>query len=1234
MSEAPPTVSSFTIDHVPAPVPGSEAETLAPAPGTAALPEQVPGYDILGVLGRGGMGVVYQARHQRLNRLVALKMILAGGRAGEAERARFRTEAEAVARLRHAGIVQIYDVGEHAGLPYLALEYCDGGSLAGRLGGTPLTPAQAAALVEQLARAVGAAHQQQVIHRDLKPANVLLAADGTPKVTDFGLAKKLDEAGGQTQTGAILGTPSYMTPEQAGGKGKQVGPAADVYALGAILYECLTGRPPFKAATTMDTVFQVLSDEPVPPTQLQPKTPRDLETICLKCLQKEPVRRFATAADLAEDLRRFQAGEPIAARPVGSIERAVKWARRRPAAAALLLSLVLGTAVSTYFAVQARRRAHDAENSEGRARVEQKKSTEAYYETEEILARILLRPLNHEGSVTRVQLSLVHEEAILNDNALEDLWELAQSPSDRLHRQFLEYALERPARTQQLRNRREFSVHAAVGLDPARRQWLGEGLLQRLKDETSESPWREDCAFVALEITRPGQELTREAARQLADALFKEADATLRCRLAGALVAVAGRLEPAEQALLCAGAARSLADALAKEKEVSARRKLAGALVAVAARLEPAGATQLLADALDKESNPAARHELVKSLVAMAARLEPAMTARLIADALAKETDPHGRYKLAEALGAVAARLEPAVASVPAQKLAEALTKEIHLYTTYMLVDALGAVAARLEPAEKSSLARSLADALAKDTNSFAQFGLARALGAVAERLEPAEAAQPCAGAVRQLVDALKKATDLVSRRELAGALGAVAARLEPVGAAQLLAGTLDKERAASAQLELVSALVAVAARLGPAEVSVLARQFAGALRDVEKTPNVKISLALHLEKLAARLEPAEAAALARSLAEALAEETDSVAQYGLAQALGAVAIQLEPAEAARLCAGAARQLADALAKETNPKARSRLVQAQASLAARPEPAGAVRLLVNALDTTAPSERYSLARALGELTARLEPAGATQLLADALDKETNPSARHELVKALVAMATRVEPAMTARLIAEVSRRLADDLTKVTNPSERTMLAESLVAVAARLEQTEATALARLLPKALAKEADSNARSNLARALGAIAGRLGPAEALALAQMLPDALAKEMDRATRSQLIRALGAVAARIEPEEVVPRSLLAARAVSSWMSLSPQLGNAGLLLQAAEPIASRFGTQQLVDLLKMPTCVGEARTVILEQLSNRYKRPFADVWEFVEWAEKNEPGLDFKSPPKRNPLR
>jgi len=301
----------------------------------------VPGYEILGVLGRGGMGVVYKARHSALHRLVALKMILNSDHADPLELARFRAEADALAQLQHPNIIQIFEVGECAGRPFLALEYLEGGSLAAKLAESPLPPPEAARLVETLAHAIHAAHLRHIIHRDLKPANVLLTADGAPKITDFGLAKRLDAGPGLTRTNAVMGTPSYMAPEQASGKTAEIGPAADVYALGALLYEALTGRPPFHGPTSLDTLHQVLVSDPVAPRRLQPRTPRDLETVCLKCLEKQPGRRYASASDLAEDLRRFQAGEPVRARPIYRLRRV--WRRVRwPAFTALVILAVAG----------------------------------------------------------------------------------------------------------------------------------------------------------------------------------------------------------------------------------------------------------------------------------------------------------------------------------------------------------------------------------------------------------------------------------------------------------------------------------------------------------------------------------------------------------------------------------------------------------------------------------------------------------------------------------------------------------------------------------------------------------------------------------------------------------------------------------------------------------------------------------------------------------------------------
>jgi WD40 repeat protein/serine/threonine protein kinase len=338
---------------------------------------QTADYEIVAELGRGGMSVVYQARQRGLNRLVALKRIRDGACAGAEQRQRFRTEAEAIARLQHPNIVQIFDVREEGGSPYFSLEFMDGGNLAAKLGGAPQPARTAAQLVATLARAMQAAHALGIIHRDLKPANVLLARSdprtgirlgspeeaGTyeyyqPKISDFGLAKLLTGMHGvETQSGAIIGTPSYMAPEQAQGKAKEVGPATDIYALGAILYELFTGRPPFRAETPLETLHQVPAVEPVPPSRLQPKLPRDLETITLKCLAKEPARRYPTAGALADDLQRWLEGRPIQARRVGVFERSWRWCRRNPKLASAIgmasASLVLGTLVSTLFAVRA-----------------------------------------------------------------------------------------------------------------------------------------------------------------------------------------------------------------------------------------------------------------------------------------------------------------------------------------------------------------------------------------------------------------------------------------------------------------------------------------------------------------------------------------------------------------------------------------------------------------------------------------------------------------------------------------------------------------------------------------------------------------------------------------------------------------------------------------------------------------------------------------------------------------
>ncbi|MCI0682793.1 MAG: WD40 repeat domain-containing serine/threonine-protein kinase [Gemmataceae bacterium] len=408
MTSAPPTSS---LD------PGSEL-------GGGSFPRwpavRVPGFEILGELGRGGMGVVYKARQLALKRVVALKMILGGAHAGEAHMARFQREAEAVAQLRHENIVQLYEIGAHEGCPYFALEYVEGGTLHALAVEHPLAPRRAAGLVEQIARGIHEAHALGIVHRDLKPANVLLTKDGVPKISDFGLAKQIQDDNLQTKTGAIVGTPSYMAPEQAEGRVKELGPLVDVYALGATLYDLLTGRPPFNGASMMDTLTQVRTEEPVAPTRLQPALPRDLETICLKCLAKEPRKRYSSAAALADDLHRFLEGRPITARPVGPVERTWRWCRRNKIAATLIVSLTLGVCATiglTMWALGERDRADHQARKASESAIEQaaqrRRAEQELYHS--LLARVRERTVTAQPGWTWQSLADLDKAFALKD---------------------------------------------------------------------------------------------------------------------------------------------------------------------------------------------------------------------------------------------------------------------------------------------------------------------------------------------------------------------------------------------------------------------------------------------------------------------------------------------------------------------------------------------------------------------------------------------------------------------------------------------------------------------------------------------------------------------------------------------------------------------------------------------------------------------------------------------------
>jgi hypothetical protein len=1360
---------------LPSPSAAADAVTLAPTEvSSAAERAAVPGYEILGELGRGGMGVVYKARHLGLNRLVALKMILAGGHAGPDELARFRGEAEAVARLNHPNIVQIHDVGESGGLPYFSLEFVEGGSLDRKLNGTPLPADEAAKLVETLARAMAAAHVAGLVHRDLKPANVLLGADGTPKVTDFGLAKKLDTAG-QTASGAVMGTPSYMAPEQAGGKSREIGPLTDVYALGAILYECLTGRPPFKAATPLDTILQVVSEEPVPPTKLNTRVPVDLETICLKCLQKEPSKRYASAGELVEDLRRFQNGETIAARPAGMLERAGKWAMRRPAAAALLAVSVFATLTvlgvfSTAAAMvydknrelsEANVRLTDERNRANSATKDAEQSSKELRESrddlEKTLARSLLRPL-----------ALRSGAEPMTEPEWGALWELAINRRGRLGYRFVEEASRSPATSRQLRDRADLALHAAVGLDEECRAEVESLLLTRLADRAVGGEQKKDLALALAAwdgLSSPGAvETARELISALSDSIDpndlhalgkwsqgmsavaarmgpKEAaqvavlltlamkdpkNASSLLQLTQRLPALAARMEPREATQTAAQAATALVQSMRDPKHVSIAGSMKGAtteyaladgLSVVAPFMDPKEAAQtaaqaaaVLTEAIKGTKDGNALQSLSQGISSVAARLEPkraAEAAVVLIQAMSETTDPTTLQRLVQGLSSVAARLEPRQAAEVAANLAQAIHKATHPFVLRYLSQGLSAVAARLEPKRAATvltqamqdpknvhglqpLAQGLSETAAlepkeatlaaaaiiqamqdpKNVSSFTLPQLAQGLSAVASRLEPTDAAQAAA----VLTQARKRAGAM---RELWEGLSAVTARMEPNEAAAVLIQAMSETTDAYDLHGLAQGLSAVAFRLEPRDAEEAAKTVIQAMSRAAHPTPVKY-LGEGLSALAMRLEPKDAAAV---LIQALKGRNNVYASLSLARGLSALAVRMEPREAAATAAQAAAAITEAMQDPKNvgylqnlgnafsmvaahmgtkeaeqaaaqaaaivtgamkdPKNASFWktshspypVQGLSVVAARMEPREAVAVLTLAMkDIKDPSAMKVLGEGLAALVSRMKPKEAAEATAEAAGvltramKDTKePHALMLLAQGLSAVAGRRELKETAEAIAVLTRAMTEPI----NRGNLQYLAQGLSALAAHMEPREAAQAAALLTQAMQDPRNASFLPQLAHGLSTVVARLGASATGQAATTIIRSLQDSKYFANLNSLERDLSTVLSPVPAEECPPRSAMASAALAFPTGIGHPETVLALLIPAAEVPACPLSTQQLVELLKMPTCSGPPQRIILNHLGNRYRRCFANVWEFVSFAKEQNLGLDFTTPPR-----
>jgi hypothetical protein len=931
------------------------------------------------MLGCGGMGVVYQARQRALDRSVAVKMLLAGPFAGPQDLMRFRQETAALASLHHPNIVQVYDAGEVEGRPYFSMELVEGGSLAQRLSGTPKPSREAATLVATLAETVQAAHQAGIVHRDLKPANILLTADGTAKISDFGLARRLEGGAGLTQSGDTLGTPSYMAPEQAQGKASAIGPAADIYALGTILYELLTGRPPFRGETPSETILQVIHQEPVPPARLNPKVPRDLETVCLKCLRKEPPSRYASAQELAEDLRRYLLGQAIKAKPVGRLERVGKWVRRNPAIASLsaaaVLMLLAGTVVSLLFAFEARRqqglatdRAGELERQaialEATTRDAEAKKAEA----ERNLVSGLLSPIGRNPNALSEPFNPTLPEML--DPTEADVVCQLRAASPPIQLQFLETALRQPESARRVGRRADWVIQAIVGCDHARRDEVRQLLVRDIQDPGAPQEVLLACAQLGLALNLDERGWAERAAAalsaELSNALTEQDDYP---KLAEALATVCEHLPATQAADHAARALDVFLPLLRGPLGPSLADKTVGpAIVAVSRQLDAAAATcaaGVIEDQMRQwAGQPFAWTALSKCLVVVCRRLPPPdaaaaldRTVDFILETRRTTSEKfHGHFH-AEALGVLCGRLD----ADRAARVADAIIA--------MLGDSEMAGPTRREY---------ISDGV-----------IAAALPAVVERLDR----HGCLRATEALVLVLRKS-------------------------GPILVVTIDKLR---------TALVSLCGRLDTAGAARVADAIADAVRDPKTSVEARTLFADALVALGGQLDPAQAAAveseLVDSLLASLADTKSLLSAPLLARALAAVCGRPTAKSAAR----AAEALSTAI---RDPKTQLELLKPlAASLTAvsgqHPPGEGAadVQPVVDVLDSlwvakTKPLERASLAEAMAAVWPRLRPpeaaAHAKRVAADLVEALRDPKAAaidvYRLAEALTEVWKYLDPA--------------------------------------------------------------------------------------------------------------------------------------------------------------------------------------------------------------------------------
>jgi serine/threonine protein kinase len=1176
----------------------------------ATLLPDIPDYDIIEPVaaGTGGMGMVFKARKKSTQQIVALKVIrpdLLENLTPDQRRKiveRFITEARVAALLEHENIVKVYDVGEIEGRPYYAMRYVEGSSLSRLIRDGIVPSGRAAAYIEQIARAVHLAHQHGIIHRDLKPNNILVeSGSDKPLLADFGLAKLLDRDQEMTRTIEVFGAPPYMSPEQAQNSAR-VTIATDVYGLGATLYALLTRRPPFQADTAVATLKKVVEEEPVPPRKINPAVPRDLETICLKSLEKDPKKRYESTDELAGRLRLFLENRPIPDRPVSRTEKLWRWCRRNPLLAALdaavlglFLVIAIGAPIALWLLNAEREYAVNAERDAIAANKDLEKANE---DLEETLARSLLRPLG-----SRVQLKWTHQLQVrpdagpLTQAEVESLWELVKHPNKRLGLLFIKNALRNSVTIRQLKNRAEFALQAAVGLDREERVQVERLLMERLQDPKLSEHERNDIALIAAALG----DLTPLARRQVAQVLLQGITKTPRDEeLLEALGAVDSPQEAAQ--------AFAMVTEAMKKGRFQENQTCPEGLWAVAVRMESQAAARVAASLTQAfEKNPRT-YWLIEASFAAATAMEPRVGTSAVAEMVAKFKGYSGPFptgypkSAARALSILAKRMEPH-AAVTTLSTAIAKIPEFSYMDSYLpLAEGLSVLSPRMEPKDAAEAGQILARVLARLNAVNYGRGVNRpepwilALSAVAGRMDHQSATKACT----ILTEAIASGKNNFLS-DLAEGLSVLAPRMQAKDSATVAKLLAERRRTAYDAGTFTKAISVLAVQMEPKDAERICSEIVSAYVSFAIANKKAVHIVVpDLLAFAPHIGPKDAATAAEVLRKAmeqtqnighrdrLSEEDYLVANslVALARAFSAMAARMERSEANKLCSRVHAILVKRIGKF------SEYYEALSALAAQMDPDEAARLCSQA------------ARAL------------------TLDDEKNPENRDYTSRSLVAVAAHMEPKEGAKTFFSAMERskgypialaaLVEGLSKLAGRMPRkegsNLCRQAAVALIRELEdQEEQRGLLDSAPVPTMRERFFKGQGALARGFPVLAAGMEPKDA---AIMLMEIITKTSNEVLQRNWADTLSASLTGVYP----PGSY-------RWSVFYP-IPN--------RPLAVRLTTRELAELLKQPTCVGPVRRLILDELENRCRCRFADQWAFVRYAQENNLGLDLTAPPER----